>query len=61
MWLSKQSALLEPVVPHLVSCCDAPDQWDPTGDKDQIVLLLSFLRSLMFQIAFVTTVKSYYR
>ena len=58
--LSKQGAIFEPVVSHLICSCDASDQWDTTGEEfcqSGITLFpcrnyLS-VASLMYQICFI--------
>ena len=58
--LSKQGAVFEPVVSHLICSCDASDQWDATGEKFCQSDITSFpcrnylsVALLMYQICFV--------
>ena len=60
MWLSKQGAIFEQVVSHLIYSCDASDQWDTTGEESCRSGITSFPRGnyisvalLMYQIRFV--------
>ena len=60
MWLSKQGAIFEPVVSHLICSCDASNQWDTTGEEFCQSGITSFpcriylsVAVVMFQICFI--------